>query len=113
KDVSSINIEKYFSKLIRSLYQLFDTTDYPLKFEVSIDIDQVIFDPDLAIPLGLIINEIAFNSFKHAFEREGTFYLKMTQNEEGYTLIAGDNGKGLSENSSRDSLGMSLIGILC
>ena len=85
-----------------------------LEFEVNIKIDQVIFDPDLAIPLGLIINEIACNSMKHAFEKNGVFYIKLIQEKNGgYKLIAGDNGKGINAEKSEDSLGMSLIEILC
>ena len=97
RDVSSVNIEKYFNKLIRSLYQLYATPGI-----------------NLAIPLGLIINEIACNSIKHAFDKDGVFYINLTQDEKGkYTLIAGDNGKGIGTEKSEDSLGMSLIEILC
>lgn len=114
RDVSSVNIEKYFNKLIRSLYQLYASPGIKLKFDVNINIDEVIFDPDLAIPLGLIINEIACNSMKHAFEKEGVFYLRLIQTEDGkYTLIIGDNGRGIGEEKSEESLGMSLIKMLC
>ena len=113
KNVSSVNIEKYFNKLIRSLYHLYASPRVNLEFEVKIEIDQVIFEPDLAIPLGLIINEIACNSIKHAFDKDGVFYLILTQDDQGYTLRAGDNGKGIEGIKSEDSLGMSLIEILC
>ena len=114
KDVTTVNIDKYINKLIRSLYQLYANPAIDLEFDVQIDIDQVIFDPDLAIPLGLIVNEIACNAIKHAFTENGVFYLKLNQDSEGkYTLIAGDNGKGIDKEKSDDSLGMSLIEILC
>lgn len=113
KDVSSVNIERYFNKLIRSLYHLYASPGVDLEFEVKIDVDQVIFDPDLAIPLGLIINEIACNSIKHAFDHDGVFYLHLKQEGQKFTLIAGDNGKGIAGDKSDDSLGMSLIEILC
>lgn len=113
KDVSSINIEKYFHELIQSLYNVYVTDKTDVVFDVNIDIDMVIFDPDLAIPLGLIVNEIACNSFKYAFEDSGRFYLSLTQSGERYKLIAGDNGKGIQSETKKDSLGMSLITILC
>ncbi|MBD3636216.1 MAG: XylR N-terminal domain-containing protein [Crocinitomicaceae bacterium] len=114
KNVSSINIEKYFSKLIHSLYQMYARPNADLKFEVNIDVEEVIFDPDFAIPLGLIINEIACNSMKHAFEEDGLFYLNLTQDQKGkYTMIAGDNGKGIEQATAEETLGMSLIEILC
>lgn len=112
-DVSSINIEKFFSKLLKSLYTIYSGNEDSVKFVVEIDIEQVIFDPNLAIPLGLILNEIACNSFKYAFKNGGFFYLKMNQTDSGYTLIAGDNGPGISNINEEGSLGMSLISILC
>jgi two-component sensor histidine kinase/predicted hydrocarbon binding protein len=114
KNVSSINIEKYFSKLIRSLYQVYSRPDTNLEFDVKIEIDEVIFNPDLAIPLGLIINEIACNTMKHAFEKEGLFYFRLIQDENGkYTMTVGDDGSGIDEQGLESGLGMSLIEILC
>ncbi|UKN00617.1 hypothetical protein K6119_12845 [Paracrocinitomix mangrovi] len=113
KNLSSVNIEKYMSKLIRSLYQFFDPTKSKFTFDVNIDVDEVKFDPDVAIPLGLIINEIAFNSFKHAFDEEGNFYIKLTQKGDQYKLIAGDNGKGIDQDVTTNGIGVSLIKILC
>lgn len=113
KDVSSINIQEYFEKLVKSLYQMYETSSTRIDFEVDIKIKNPIFDPDLAIPLGLIINEISCNSFKHAFKDAGVFYLKLTQKENKYVLVAGDNGTGIEDEAAKDSLGMSLIEILC
>jgi two-component sensor histidine kinase/predicted hydrocarbon binding protein len=113
KDVSSINIQDYFEKLLNSLYQMYKTGSTEIDFEVNIDVKNAIFDPDIAIPLGLIINEISCNAFKHAFIDKGTFYLSLTQDGDKYILIAGDNGKGITKEDEKDSLGMSLIEILC
>jgi two-component sensor histidine kinase len=73
----------------------------------------VVFFPDKAIPLGLILNEIASNSFKHAFKTKGKFYLKLVESENRYTLTAGDNGQGLPPVLKEGTLGLSLIPILC
>lgn len=114
KDVSSINIEKYISKLIRSLYQVYSTPGKDLEFDVQIEVKNVIFDPDLVVPIGLIINEIACNAMKHAIDSGGVFYLKLQEDAEGkYALTAGDNGSGIETTRSNDSLGMSLIEVLC
>jgi len=113
KNLSSINIEKYFSKLLRSLYQIYKTEASKVDVQVNMDIHDVIFYPDKAIPLGLILNEIACNSFKYAFNDEGVFYLNLSEENGKYKLVMGDNGKGLPENLETDSLGLSLIPILC
>ncbi|MEX1002359.1 MAG: histidine kinase dimerization/phosphoacceptor domain -containing protein [Crocinitomicaceae bacterium] len=113
KNVSSINIEKYFSKLIRSLYKVYNDGADLLEFEVKIEVKEVRFNPEKAIPLGLIINEIACNSFKYAFKEEGKFYLSLKQEGERYKLTVGDNGRGITGKGSKENLGMSLIRILC
>lgn len=113
KNVSSINIEKYFSKLLRSLFQLYNSTNNQIELKVEINVKDVVFYPDKAIPLGLILNEIASNSFKHAFKNKGLFYLNLSEKQNKYTLIVGDNGKGLPANPGEGTLGLSLIPILC
>lgn len=113
KNVSAINIEKYFTKLLRSLGQLYDYEGKNITIEVSITVFEVLLYPEKAIPLGLILNEIACNSFKYAFDKSGKFYLTLNQNEGLYHLIVGDNGRGLPNNITEGSLGLSLIPILC
>jgi two-component sensor histidine kinase len=113
KNLSSINIEKYFTKLLRSLYQIYKTEASTVDVRVTMDVHDVIFFPDKAIPLGLILNEIACNSFKYAFNDDGVFYLTLSEENGKFLLVIGDNGKGLPENLGADSLGLSLIPILC
>lgn len=113
KNLSSINIEKYFSKLLRSLYQVYNSVLNDIEVKVNMDLHDVIFYPDKAIPLGLILNEIACNAFKYAYNGKGIFYLDLKENEGVYEMIVGDDGKGLPKDYKKDSLGLSLIPILC
>lgn len=113
KNVSSINIEKYFSKLLRSLFQLYNPAGKEITLRVEIDVKDVVFYPEKAIPLGLILNEIASNSFKYAFDKTGEFYLNLKETDGNYVLLAGDNGKGLPDDFEEGNLGLSLIPILC
>ncbi len=113
KNLSSINIEKYFTKLLRSLYQVYNRKGNSVDVMVNMDLHDVIFNPDKAIPLGLILNEIACNSFKYAYNGKGKFYLNLHEKEGKFVLTIGDDGKGLPENQETDTLGLSLIPILC
>ena len=113
-NVSSINIELYFKELVSSLHDLYASPDLDTQFKVEIHVKEAIFNPDFAIPLGLIVNEIACNSFKYALRENGLFYLKLNQTKAGnYLLCIGDNGQGINNEINSDSLGMSLIEILC
>lgn len=113
KNVSSINIEKYFTKLLRSLFQLYNAEGNEVELKVEIEVKDVVFFPDKAIPLGLILNEIASNSFKHAFQKNGKFHVRLVETEKKYILSAKDNGKGLPSVLKEGTLGLSLIPILC
>ena len=87
--------------------------------------ENIFFDMDTAIPLGMIVNELVSNSLKHAFpgRDEGEILVKLLREEdtehvnrrdesknEGYKntrfiLIVSDNGIGMSENLDIEDLG--------
>jgi two-component sensor histidine kinase len=87
----------------------------------------MIFDMDTAVPLGMIINELVSNSFKHAFpgRNAGEIQIKLHRGENGeykkskkedwsttFTLSVSDNGIGIPENlniEDLDTLGMQLV----
>jgi two-component sensor histidine kinase len=54
---------------------------------------------DLAIPCGMIVNELVSNALEHAFPegRSGTVRIAFRGDAAGYELTVADNGVGLSE----------------
>ncbi|MGM0589039.1 MAG: PAS domain S-box protein [Bacteroidota bacterium] len=89
--------------------------------ELDMDIGSVEIDITEAVPMGLIINELMTNSYKHAFEQveNPCIYVSINRNEAGMiTFEYRDNGKGLGKNYSfeelggESSLGIELIQIL-
>lgn len=70
---------------------------------------------DLAVPLGLLVNELVTNATKHAFPagREGTISVALGQVQDGLVLRVADDGVGVSEgraNSGREGgIGSRLI----
>ena len=83
-----------------------------------VDAEAVDLDIDMAIPCGLIVNELVSNAFKHAFPdgRSGEIRVGLRINETGqYTISVTDNGVGISkEIDLRDTrtLGLQLVDIL-
>ena len=73
---------------------------------------QLFLPLDIAIPSGLIVNELVTNCIKYAFDpgyHEAEVVVQLTRNEEGYQLSVSDNGKGKSPQKDRDNLGSDLI----
>lgn len=110
-DVSTVNIKEYFSELTESLMQAYGRTSDD--FELNIEVENPNLDVDLAIPLGLIVNELMTNSFKYAYEGIEhpclNIYLK---NDKDITLKIQDNGIGIDENlvgQKSNSFGQKLI----
>jgi two-component sensor histidine kinase len=110
-DVSTVNIKDYFTELAESLMQVYGYS--PDDFELNIKVENPALDVDLAIPLGLIVNELITNSFKYAYEGierpSLNIYLK---NDATITLKVQDNGIGIDEklvSQKSNSFGQKLI----
>ena len=70
------------------------------RIKLNLDIDNVTFGIETAIPCGLIINELVSNSLKHGFKENETGEINMEihkiTNEE-YSLIESDTGAPFSD----------------
>lgn len=114
QDLSKINFPDYVHELVASLFYSYNLS--PHEITQRIDIDNISFALDTAIPCGFIINEIVLNSLKHAFlpNQPGEIYLigKYLEAENKFALIIGDNGIGLPLNfdwKNTESLGLQLV----
>lgn len=78
---------------------------------LKIDVADLEISPDVAGPLGLILNEFATNSFKYGFAgRGGLISVEISQPAQGRaSLSVSDDGVGFSTSKSGTGTGMSLI----
>jgi two-component sensor histidine kinase/putative methionine-R-sulfoxide reductase with GAF domain len=113
-NLSKINYSQYLRQLINNLVTLFKGKEHNIT--TKIDVPNIYFNMDTAIPLGILINEIITNSLKYAFIQNDTGILtlkiKNLKKKHKYSLEIGDNGPGFSVNtdiSDQKSLGMQLI----
>jgi two-component sensor histidine kinase len=82
------------------------------KVRVVEQLDEVSVDKDAATPLGLILNEVVANAFKHAFPdgREGTITVQLTRTEEGRgRMVVEDDGIGFDPATPAKGIGQRLI----
>jgi PAS domain S-box-containing protein len=113
KDFSSINFTEYVINLSQNLIHSYSNFDHEIK--LNLDIQNVFLNLDLAIPCGLIINEIVSNALKYAFvdnSMGGEISISMKIVGEELVLRIGDNGKGLPKHidyRNTESLGLQLV----
>ena len=113
-DLSRVNIEDYTENLLRSIFHSFGL-DEP-KYTFTINANNINFDIQTAVPLGLILNELACNALKHAFVNRGEGHLLIyIQKKEAdiYRLTVADNGVGIeNDKETQGSIGLELVSIL-
>lgn len=114
KEVASVNMREYLEDLGETLLDAYRLEE---QIEIFYDVADINLDVDVAIPLGLIINELVANSIKYAFPkgREGTIEIALHREEGKLRLGVLDNGVGISgrEGSSNSpSFGNNLIDLL-
>lgn len=112
ENLSKINMQEYMQQLSDFLTQTYRSEKH---IQVNVAAEDISLDMDMAIPLGLITNELISNSLKYAFEDKdfGEIDIIFSQKETGaYKLLIKDTGKGLDENLDIDntkSLGLKLV----
>ncbi|MBN2733518.1 MAG: PAS domain S-box protein [Methanomicrobiaceae archaeon] len=113
-NLARINFRDYISTLQMHIAEEYGGEERKIRMICDCDED-IALDIDMAIPCGLIINEILTNSLKYAFDESGSgeVYIGFheTQNDK-YRLIVKDNGRGFPKSydyKNSDSLGMQLI----
>ena len=129
--LDTLNFSPYLEKLVQSLFQTYRLGNADTILNLDLE-ENIFFNMDTAVPLGIIINELVSNSFKHAFagRDNGIIQIKLLReesqesknnkagnNNEGlkgnsFILTISDNGTGIPENfdlENPDSLGMQLV----
>ena len=111
ENFASINMFHYINKLIRGLQSTYQMGAY-LEFEV--ESEEIELEIEMAIPVGLIINELVTNSIKHGFspDKNGKITVHFKRAGLEYELIVKDNGVGFDQDlnfKDSPSLGMELV----
>ena len=116
KDVlTDISIREFINNLITNISASYGAG--PEKMHLDRDIEDIIVHVELAIPLGLILNELICNAYKHAFTSIANPRLVLLLKEEGQGILVKvkDNGIGMPENfdiKTSKSFGMDLVASL-
>jgi len=112
---SSIDLSVYVESLIDNLLSVY--ADNRKELMVNYVLDNILVEVDIAIPIGLIVNEIITNSIKHAFadRQKGSIDINIERKSNFISVIIKDDGIGIPVNFDMDSnntLGVQLIKLL-
>jgi PAS domain S-box-containing protein len=135
---NTLYFSPYLEKLVENLFQTYSLGNTSISLCTDLE-ENIFFDMDTAVPLGIIVNELVSNSLKHAFKgrSKGEIQIKLFKEESdgeekagnelsndeeeftgkgtGYTLIVSDDGVGIPEKTdleNSDTLGLQLVNIL-
>jgi two-component system, sensor histidine kinase PdtaS len=94
KNLKGVEMKYFFESLGQFILETFDAEN---RVEVDIDMSTLKLDVDLAIPIGLIVNELISNSLKYAFPKQekGEIRVSLYEKEEILLLEVADNGIGI------------------
>ena len=98
KELARIDFADYIQGLCRHLFRAHGVDEG--RIELRLDVKKVEVALELAIPLGLLLNELVSNALHHAFpaERSGWLAVSLKQEDEGRIVLAvQDNGIGLPQ----------------
>jgi len=111
-NVTAIGSRNYISDLLSSIFSSFTAR----RVRIEANIDEISIPAKSAMPLGLIVNEIATNAIKHGFneKEEAVFSVNMKENKENsrYELTLSNTGNPFPEDIDVDNsqtLGLRLI----
>jgi PAS domain S-box-containing protein len=81
-----------------------------------VDVEPVSLSPDIAVPIGLVVNELVTNAVKHAFNGNSNgpvIAVSMSRAESELLLVVEDNGRGLPDDwaSGVSGLGRRIVDV--
>lgn len=112
ENFSRIDLERYLGRVCNSVETALKPSGSEI--ELNLETDGTELEMGKAIPLGLILNEVIVNAYKHAFPEmnKGNIRIRLFRENGSLYLNVQDNGVGLHKDvtlKSSKSLGVTLI----
>jgi len=112
ENLTVINLQKYLDRLTSDILCSFQRDTASISCELGID--EIELPIDIAMPCGLIVNELVSNALRHALPGTGTGRIRVTLRQEDgeITLAVRDNGIGLPSGldaGNTGTLGLQLV----
>lgn len=113
--LSDIPLDKYITEIVEEIEKAY--TSKETNIDIIIDADPVKVNINDAIPIGLILNELINNAFKHAYKglKSGKLMVTLQKGSEKMKLFVESDGNKMDSDfdaAKSNSLGMTLIEVL-
>ncbi|HIH93485.1 TPA: PAS domain S-box protein, partial [Methanosarcina acetivorans] len=84
KTTDTLNFPIYLQRLVKNLFRTYTLGNIDISLNLDLK-ENIFFDMDTAVPLGIIVNELVSNSLKHAFSgrNKGIIQIKLFSEEAG------------------------------
>jgi len=115
-DLAKIDFGRYIQGLAANLFDAYAIEQARIRLDVRAE--DIFLGVDMAVPCGLIINELVSNALKHAFPSRNTGTIEIavaTQSGGRLEIVVADDGIGLAEphgDAEKRTLGLRLIDTL-
>ena len=118
KNFTHINLSEYISEIVMNLISSYEINTNSI--DLNINVEDIAINLDLAVNIGLIVNELVSNTLKHAFP-DGVgikdYSKKISVNlfsndKDSFSLEIEDNGIGIPKNINfidTESLGLQIV----
>jgi len=116
KDLAKVEFKTFLDELLTSVSATMKNSDHDVT--INLECEETHIDVNVGIPIGLIVNELISNCYKHAFEEssKGEIHISFKTLGNAYHLLIRDDGKGtdfdILDQTSK-SLGLTLVKSLC
>jgi two-component sensor histidine kinase len=114
ENLQSINLNYYFQQLLDEVLKTYSLDN---NVQYTLDVEDIKFDIDTSIILGLILNELISNSLKYAFKENdnGKIDVKLHENNGEFIFKISDNGKTKPADidmGNNGSFGLTIVNLL-
>lgn len=113
KNLSTVDLKEYIADLVKLLVGSFSPDEH--RVSLILEVESIEMELDLAVPCGLVVNELVSNSLKYAFPDDKSGFIKVVMrklDKELLELVISDNGVGIPEGvdlMSGNTLGVQLL----
>ena len=112
EQLERVNVKSFVEELSLNIADFYN--DKEKNIVLNVQVSDIFLDIDTTVPLGLILNELLVNCYKHAFNNKSEGEIKVSlilDSEDRYLLCVQDNGVGFEDHLERgeNSIGLDLI----